>query len=85
MLSNRIEEASSVVTKALEESNKTWDLCSEGRYDLVKSMVLVLHDRLLIAANTLHAIKDFIPHLALNDEKKDQQKNNTVYHLPPIR
>ena len=70
MLSNRIEEAGSVVTKALEESNKTWDSCSEGRYDLAKAMVRILHDRMLIASNTLHAIKDFIPHLALKDEKK---------------
>lgn len=65
MLSNRMEEASSVVTKALEESNKTWDLCTEGRYDLVKSMVLVLHDRLLIVADTLHLIKKFVPHFTL--------------------
>ena len=65
MFANRIEEASSVVMKALEESNKTRDLYLDGKYALVDSMLLVLHDRLLIAANTLNAIKEFVPHLTL--------------------
>lgn len=74
MLANRIEEASLVVMKALEANNKTRDLCSEGRYDLVQSMILVLHDRLLIAANTLHAIKKYVPFLAFKDSIGKDEK-----------
>lgn len=85
MLSNRIEDASSVVMKALEANTNARNLGLTNNHDKVGPMLLVVHDRLLIAANTLHAIKDYIPLLALKDEKKDNAKNDTVYHLPPIR
>lgn len=85
MFANRIEEARSAVKKALEANTAARNMCRGGQHDKVEPILLVSHDFLLIAANTLHAIKDFIPHLALKDEKKGQAKDNTVYHLPPIR
>ena len=54
--------------------------CQEGEFD-VKPVLLVSHDLLLIAANTLDAIKDYVPHLTLKDEKKS---NHEKYTLPPI-
>ena len=71
MFANHIKEVNSVVMQALEENTTARNMCREGKYDKVEPMLLVSHDHLLMAANTLHAIKDFIPHLALKDEKKD--------------
>ena len=80
MFANRIEEARSMVKKALEVNTTAMNKCQEGEFD-VKPVLLVSHDLLLIAANTLDAIKDYVPHLTLKDEKKS---NHEKYTLPPI-
>ena len=85
MFANRINDLSSVVMKALEENTTARNMWREGKYDKVEPMLLVSHDHLLMAANTLHALKDYIPYLALKDEKNGKTEDNTVYHLPTIR
>ena len=75
ILANRIEEASLVIIKALDENTKARNYCREGRYAEVEPMLLVSHDHLLIAEYALHAIKDYIPLLTQKDEKKrDNEK-----------
>ena len=65
MFAKHINEVNSVVMQALEENTMARNMCREGKYDKVEPILLVSHDHLLMAANTLHAIKDFVPHLTL--------------------
>ena len=69
MYENRIAELEKSVMSALETNTKARNYVREGKMDLVDPMLQVAHDYLLIAANTVHAVKDYSPCLEIKSSK----------------
>ena len=65
ILANRIDEANTAVMKALYLNNTARNMYKDGKYDRVEPELRKANAQLLIAATTLHVIKDFVPHLTL--------------------
>lgn len=59
MYENRIAELDKVVMSALETNTKARNFVREGKMDMVDPMLQIAHDYLVVAANTVHACKDF--------------------------
>ena len=69
MFENRIAELDKVVMSALETNTKARNFVREGKLDMVDPMLQVAHDYLLVAANTVHAVKEYSPCLEIKSSK----------------
>ena len=69
MYENRIAELDKVVMSALETNTKARNFVREGKMDMVDPMLQVAHDYLLVAANTVHAVKEYSPCLEIKSGK----------------
>lgn len=69
MYENRIAELEKAVMSALESNTKARNLIMDGKLDDIESILLNSHTYLLIAANTVHAVKEYSPCLEIKSSK----------------